>query len=169
MSNSLGVGFSKNFTAGNVARSGRFARAVAVSLKSICFRFCYCKRFAARAAIADPMCGAQFRRSIALSSTANRPRAVRSPIAALHRARTCDYTGRSVTRRSAIGLLGAGGRLQQRQYWVSNTGCPGPSGGPSVRRLGRACCCDFILLRFSRRLPYPWFSSSPSFEWNGSR
>ncbi len=27
-----------------------------------------------------------------------------------------------------IGWPGAGGRLQQ--YWVSNTGCPGPSGGP---------------------------------------
>src|ERR1700691_315541 len=34
------------------------------------------------------------------------------------------------TRQSIIDLPGAGGRLQQ--YWLSNTGCRGPSGGPSV-------------------------------------
>ena len=56
----------------------------------------------------------------------------------------------------------AGGRLQQ--YWVSNTGCPGPSSEPSVRPLGRARCCQCLLYAFSRRLPYLWFSSDSGFS-----
>jgi hypothetical protein len=50
---------------------------------------------------------------------------VRPPSIALHRLCAAAILGVCI-RRLFMGMPRAGGRLQQ--YWVSHTGCPGPSG-----------------------------------------
>ncbi len=106
-----------NSIVGDVAHKKHTALALEVSLKNMCFHCCYCKRFAASVALTGSMPCAQSRRRNAFIPIVNTPRVnrptVRSPIAALHRAWTAVYTGTSVDRRIGIGLLGAGGCLQQ--------------------------------------------------------
>jgi hypothetical protein len=66
-----------------------------------------------------------------------------------------------VTRQQSDCFPGAGGGLQQ--YWVSNTGCPGPRSESWIRPLGRAGCCQRLFYAFSRRLPCLWFPSDSDF------
>ena len=158
-----------NTVAGNVAHAKHFAPALAASLRGTCCRSCCCKQFGVSVAFdvatscARFRCPNAFNRSV-MNHTVNRQRVPR-PIAALHRACTAAILTKCRPAKG-VGSPGAGGRLQQ--YWVSNTGCPGPSGGPSVvgawvRWLCQARSCDFILHFFPRRLPYLWFPAASSF------
>jgi hypothetical protein len=102
----------------------------AISSKDTCSRFSCYDRCAANAATSGVISCAPSQCWIGCRESSSRHRVNRqigrSPTAALHR----DYAAAILAeyRPASERLPGAGGRLQQ--YWVSNTGCPGPSGGP---------------------------------------
>ena len=113
----LGSGFSRNSIAGDVAHTKHIGPALAVSLRNMCFRFCCCKRSAVSVAITEAMSCGRFRRWTGFRLSARRHRvnrqAVRSPVAALHRVSATAILRECSPAKSFIGLLGAGGRLQQ--------------------------------------------------------
>ncbi len=120
----------RNSTAGDAVGTKYTVLDLAISLKDTCSRLCCYERCAANAATSDVISCVPSRCWIGCreSSTHQRVnrRIGRSPTPALHR--DCAAAILAEYRLASERLPGAGGRLQQ--YWVSNTGCPGPSGGP---------------------------------------